>query len=338
MLAIAADNLLSPMTLAFVLGVLAALVRSDLRLPEQIYAVFSLYLLFAIGLKGGAALAVADPWAVLPALGVTLVLGTITPLWSYGILRRVGRFAPVDAAAIAAHYGSVSAVTFIAAGAFLEADGRSAEAFIPALVAVLEVPAILIAILVGRQAMAKADNASADQTLPGAPAGTTSMGALMHELLAGKVTLMLAGGLVIGFLSGPDGLDQVAPLFIDPFKGVLTLFLLELGRLAGQRLSDLPKVGVFLIAFGILMPILNGTVGAGLGLIAGLSPGGAFLLAVLAASASYIAAPAAVRMTLPEANPGYYLTASLAITFPFNIILGLPLYLSITEFLASVLG
>ncbi|MGB1027502.1 MAG: sodium-dependent bicarbonate transport family permease, partial [Rhodospirillaceae bacterium] len=133
MLAIAADNLLSPMTLAFVLGVLAALVRSDLRLPEQIYAVFSLYLLFAIGLKGGAALAVADPWAVLPALGVTLVLGTITPLWSYGILRRVGRFAPVDAAAIAAHYGSVSAVTFIAAGAFLEADGRSAEAFIPAL-------------------------------------------------------------------------------------------------------------------------------------------------------------------------------------------------------------
>lgn len=318
MFSLAAENLLSPMTLAFVLGVVAALVRSDLKLPAEVQAALSLYLLLAIGLKGGVALSEADPAAVVLPVLATLVLGVTQPAWSYVILRRLGRFSQVDAAALAAHYGSVSAVTFIAAIAFLTAAKVPAEGFMPALVALLEVPAILVAMWLGRRGAP-------------APRDAEAAGGLWHELLAGKVTLALVGGLVIGLLTGKGGMVQVEPFFVDPFKGVLALFLLELGRMAGSRLRDLRTAGVFLVAFGTLMPVLHAAVGIGLGYLAGLSAGGAYLFGVLAASASYIAAPAAVRMALPEANPGYYVTASLAITFPFNLTVGLPLYLMMAE-------
>lgn len=318
MLSLAAENLLSPMTLAFVLGVVAALVRSDLKLPAEVQAALSLYLLLAIGLKGGVALSEADPSAVVLPVLATLVLGVTQPAWSYAILRRLGRFSRVDAAALAAHYGSVSAVTFIAAIAFLTAAGVPHEGFMPALVALLEVPAILVAMWLGRRGSTP-------------PRDAEGGGGLWHELLAGKVTMALVGGLVIGVLTGKSGMAQVEPFFVDPFKGVLALFLLELGRMAGSRLRDLRSAGVFLVAFGTLMPVAHAAVGIGLGYLAGLSAGGAYLFGVLAASASYIAAPAAVRMALPEANPGYYVTASLAITFPFNLTVGLPLYLMMAE-------
>lgn len=310
-------NLLSPMVLAFVLGIVATLVHSDLKFPEEIYNALSIYLLLAIGLKGGAELSqtpLTQFWA--PALA-TLALGVAIPLWSYLILRRVGRLDIANAAALAAHYGSVSAVTFAASQTFLQAINIPYEGFMPTLVALLEVPAIVIALLIARTSLGGGD----------------SMGAVLHELLTGKSILLLLGGLVIGLLAGKAGLAQVAPLFVDPFRGALTLFLLEMGMVAARRFRDLRKVGLFLIGFGILMPMLHGLLGVWAGQLAGLSLGGGLILGVLAASASYIAAPAAVRIALPEANPGFYLTASLAITFPFNLAVGIPLYFAIAQWL-----
>ncbi|MFV9506772.1 MAG: sodium-dependent bicarbonate transport family permease [Oscillochloridaceae bacterium umkhey_bin13] len=309
-------NLLSPMVLAFVLGVIATLVRSDLKFPEELYTGLSIYLLLAIGLKGGAELSktpLSSFWA--PALA-TLALGIVIPIVAYGILRRFGGFEIADAAALAAHYGSVSAVTFAAVQTFLNALEVPFEGFMPTLVAILEIPAILVALLIARRALGQ----------------TGHWGEVMRELLAGKSILLLLGGMVIGFLAGKPGLEQVAPLFVDPFRGVLTLFLLEMGMVAARRFRDLRKVGGFLIAFGILIPIFNGVLGIWLGSLAGLSAGGAVVLGTLAASASYIAAPAAVRIALPQANPSYYLTAALAITFPFNLAIGIPLYYGISSF------
>lgn len=311
-------NLLSPMVLAFVLGIVATLVHSDLRFPEELYTGLSIYLLLAIGLKGGAELsetALADFWA--PAL-VTLALGVTIPLIAYAILRRIGNFGVADAAALAAHYGSVSAVTFAAVQTFLQTLQIPYEGFMPTLVAILEVPAIIIALLIARISLGQGNG----------------WGEVLRELLVGKSILLLLGGLTIGALAGKAGLEQVAPLFVDPFRGALTLFLLEMGMVAARRFGDLRKVGGFLIGFGVLMPIACGTVGIWLGDLAGLSTGGAVVLGTLAASASYIAAPAAVRIALPQANPSYYLTASLAITFPFNLALGIPLYYGIATLLA----
>lgn len=314
-------NLLSPIVLAFALGLIARLIRSDLVIPDQLYSALSIYLLLAIGLKGGAELAktsLASFWA--PALA-TLVLGVATPCWCYAVLRGLGRFGVADAAALAAHYGSVSAVTFSASLTFLDGLRIPYEGFMPTLVAFLEVPAIVVALLIART-----------RTGGEAP-GAGSWGEVLHELLAGRSILLLVGGLVIGYLSGERGLEQVAPVFVAPFKGALVLFLLELGMVAGGRLRDLRAGGPFLVAFGILVPIVNGALGVGLGTLVGLSLGGSFILGTLAASASYIAAPAAVRIALPQANPGYYLTASLAITFPFNLAVGLPIYYAFARWL-----
>jgi hypothetical protein len=310
-------NLLSPMVLAFVLGIIATLVRSDLRFPEELYTGLSIYLLFAIGLKGGAELsetALAEFWA--PALA-TLGLGVTIPVAAYFILRRFGRLEVADAAAIAAHYGSVSAVTFAAVQTFLQALDVPYEGFMPTLVALLEVPAIIVALLIARVALGQGGG----------------WGEVLRELLVGKSILLLLGGLTIGALAGKPGLAQVAPLFVDPFRGALTLFLLEMGMVAARRFRDLRRVGGFLIGFGVLMPVVNGALGIWLGSLAGLSEGGAVVLGTLAASASYIAAPAAVRIALPQANPSYYLTASLAITFPFNLALGIPLYYGLATLL-----
>ncbi|RIH81698.1 Na+-dependent bicarbonate transporter superfamily protein [Calidithermus terrae] len=308
-------NLLSPMVLAFALGIVATLSRSDLKIPEALYTALSIYLLLAIGLKGGAELSIT-PLAAFwrPAL-VTLGLGVVTPLLAYAVLRRLGRFDVADAAAIAAHYGSVSAVTFIAALTFLQTAGIPYEGFMPTLVAILEVPAIVIALLIARQRLG----------------GAETLGEAIREVFSGKSILLLVGGLAIGFFSGKPGLEQVAPLFVEPFKGALVLFLLEMGMVAAKRLRDLRKAGGFLVAFGLLMPVLQGALGVGLGTWAGLSLGGATVLGTMAASASYIAAPAAVRIALPQANPSYYLTAALGITFPFNLTLGIPLYFALSR-------
>jgi hypothetical protein len=285
---------LSPMTLCFALGVAATLLRSDLKFPEPVYTALSIYLLLAIGLKGGAALATAPFGDVIAPALAGIGLGIAIPFWAYAALVRLGGFASVDAAALAAHYGSVSAVTFIAALAYVDSLGMPAEGFMPAILALMEVPAI-------------------------------------HEVLAGRSILLLAGGLVIGFAAGPQGYKSVAPFFADPFQGALCLFLLDLGMVAAQRFKDVARVGRFLVVFAIGAPLINGTAGVVAGWATGLSTGGMAVLGTLAASASYIAAPAAVRLALPAANPGFYLTAALAITFPFNLLVGLPLYAALAR-------
>jgi len=313
-------NLLSPMVLAFALGITATLLHSDLKLPDELYTTLSIYLLLAIGLKGGIALAetsLAVFWA--PAVA-TLLLGIIIPVIAYGVARKIGKLNVADAAALAAHYGSVSAVTFAAAQTFLDTVGVRYEGFMPALVAILEVPAIVVALLIAQVA--------------GAPQDGDWRKAL-RELLTSKSILLLVGGMIIGWLAGPRGGKEVAPVFVDLFKGALTFFLLELGMVAARRFRDLPSAGLFLLGFGIIMPIFNGLLGVWFGSITGLSLGGSTILGVLSASASYIAAPAAVRIALPQANPGFYLTAALGITFPFNLAIGLPLYYTIASLIVG---
>jgi uncharacterized protein len=307
-------NLLSPIVLAFALGLVATWVKSDLKLPEPLYQALSIYLLLAIGIKGGVELS-RTPLneLALPAIGA-VALGAATPLWCIAILRTLGKLDLANSAAIAAHYGSVSAVTFLAATSFLDAVGVPYEGFVSALVAVLEVPAIVVALLVARRAREEAG--------PGA----ASWGAALHEVLAGRSIVLLVGGLAIGALSGKQGIEPVAPLFQGLFRGALVLFLLEMGMVAARRLGDLKKVGAFLVAFAVVMPVVHAVLGLLVGRATGLSQGGATVLAVLSASASYIAAPAAVRIALPQANPTWYLTASLGVTFPFNLAIGIPLY------------
>jgi hypothetical protein len=314
-------NLLSPMVLAFALGIVATLVRSDLRVPDALYTALSIYLLFAIGLKGGVALTATPPGDLwLPALA-TLFAGGATALTTYAVARALGRWDVADAAALAAHYGSVSVVTFVAAQAFLDRAGVAYEGFLPALVALLEVPAILVALVIAQRARATG--------------GGGSLRATVAEVLTGRSIVLLVGGLLIGLATGVDGADRVAPFFVAPFEGALTLFLLEMGLVTARRLGELRRGGAFLIAFGIGAPVVHGLLGAALGTAAGLSAGGATVFATMVASASYIAATAAVRLALPEANPGRYLTASLAVTFPFNLVVGIPLYARVAQALAG---
>ena len=312
-------NLLSPAVLFFLLGVAASLLRSDLRFPEPLYVGLTIYLLVAIGFKGGVALSEAGLGNVwMPGLAAML-LGTLIPLWTYPALRFVGRIKPVDAAAISAHYGSVSAVTFIAATNYLRSLNLSFPDYASAFLAVMEAPAILVGVVLGKLASPMAGGL-----------GPVLRKAL-HEASTGRSVLLLVGALLAGWLSGRKGGESTAGLFVSPFQGVLALFLLEMGMVAARRFDDLRRVGPFLLVFGVLAPVLNGVAGAWLAHAVGLGLGGAMLLATLAASASYIAAPAAMRMSLPDANPTLYLTSALAITFPFNITLGLPLYLELAR-------
>lgn len=306
-------NLLSPVTLAFALGLFSRLVRSEFHLPRDIYLALGIYLLFALGLKGGVELAKAPFGEIWLPIVVTLALGCIRPLSSYAVLRRVGRLGVADSAGIAAHYGSVSAVTFIAALDFTRGMGTPAEGYLPTLLALLESPGIHVALALG--------------VLQRSGSAERPVSEAFHEVLTGRTMILLVGGLVLGYVMAPPAWEEVRPFFEGAiFKGALVLFLLEMGVVAGERLGDLKKVGVFLVAFGVLLPLVHGAVGVLLGHAAGLSVGGATVLGTMSASASYIAAPPAVRMTLPEANPTYSLTAALAITFPFNIVVGIPIY------------
>ena len=317
-------NLLSPAVLFFALGLIAALTKSDLKFPEPLYVGLTIYLLVAIGFKGGVAIAeagIAKVW--LPALAA-MALGALIPLWTYPLLRFGGKLSAVDAAAIAAHYGSVSAVTFIAATNYLKAINQPFESYATAFLAVMESPAILVGVVLGKLATKQAGEKSG-----------ASIKTAMHEALFGRSIFLLVGSLIVGSLCGEVGMAKVEAFFVTPFQGVLALFLLEMGLVAGRRLGDLKKVGPFLLGFGIVVPLINGALGVYLGKLTGLELGGATLLGVLSASASYIAAPAAIRMSLPDANPTLYLTSSLAITFPFNITLGIPIYLEIARKLYS---
>ena len=313
------SNFASPVVLAFALGIVAKLLKSDLEIPKPLYQGLSIYLLLAIGLKGGVELSKTSLDAFIGPASITLLLGVLTPLIAYIILRYLGRMDMINSSAIAAHYGSVSAVTFIAAISYVERLGYSPEGFMPTLVALLEVPGIIVALLI-------------PQFYNG---GNGSFKKALHEVVTGSSIILLLGGLVIGFVAGPVKFESVQPFFVSGFQGALVLFLLELGMVTARRLSDLKKVGVFLLGFGILVPILHGVLAIWLGLMVGLSIAGATVLAAMVSSGSYIAAPAAVRIALPKANPSYYLTASLGITFPFNITIGIPIYYLIATWMGA---
>jgi len=316
-IAVLASNLLSPIILLFVLGVFASLVKSDLKLPDPVYNVLAIYLLLAIGLKGGVELNKTPIAEFIGPAFITLVLGILTPITAYNVLRRLGRFDRINASAIAAHYGSVSAVTFIVAISFGSMNGMEAEGYMPALVAILEVPAIVVALMI---AFTREKRAGSWQNA-------------LHEVLAGKSVILLLGGLVIGYIAGPERFEPITPFFESGFQGALGLFLLEMGVITARRLEGLKDVGGFLVAFGILLPIIHGIIAIWLASFTGLSVAGAAVLGAMVSSASYIAAPAAVRIALPEANPTLYLTASLGITFPFNITLGIPIYYAFAQWL-----
>ena len=332
-LSLALGNLLSVPVLAFILGILAAVLRTDLRLPDPVYQAISIYLLFAIGLKGGAALRESNPADVIGPICAAIVLGVLIPIAAFWILRVLTPLGTVDRGAMAAHYGSTSLVTFTAALVFLDASATSYEGFMPTLLTVLEIPGIIVGLLLANRAKTRSGRTDGPEPRSGQPWSES-----LREVLAGRSILLLAGGLVIGFLSGPAGYARVEPLFGALFTGVLALFLLEMGAIVGRRGGDMRTAGPGLIAFALVFPVLAGTVGIAAGLLVGLSTGGAMILGVLCASASYIAAPAAVRLALPQANPGITLTASLGMTFPFNLVIGIPLYLVIATALAGPLG
>lgn len=309
---------LDPVVYFFLLGALAGLLRADLRLPQAIYDFISTLLLLAIGLKGGVELARQSHEGLLLEFICVVLLGVLIALLAFAILRRLGRLGRPDAAAIAAHYGSVSVGTFAVAVAHLGNVGVTFEPRLALFLVVMEVPAIMVGILLAR----------------GIHAGTR-WGALTREVLLGRSVLLLLGGLLIGWMAGNDGISGISPLFVDLFKGVLALFLLEMGLIATEHLGGLRRHGAFLAVFAVAAPLLFGAIGAVTGHLMNLSVGGTTLLATLAGSASYIAAPAAMRTAVPEANPSLSLSASLAITFPFNLLAGIPIYHALAAWLRA---
>lgn len=311
--------------LFFALGVFARLVRSDLRLPEALYETLSIYLLLAIGLKGGVELS-RQPLAVLaPQVLACAALGFSIPLLLFPALRAL-RLQPADAASVAAHFGSVSVVTFAVATTALQRAGVAYETHAPLWVAVMEAPGIVAGILLARWSLRSAAPSGAAR-----PARRSGWGALAHDVLFGKSVLLLLGGLAIGAVAGVAGTEPLRAVFVEPFKGVLALFLLELGLVAGSRLGEVRRFGAAVLAVGVLVPPVLALLGAAVGLALGLSTGGVALMATLAASASYIAAPTAMRIAVPEANAALSITVALGIAFPFNLLIGIPLYLELAR-------
>lgn len=326
---------MDPVVLFFLLGAFARLAKSDLRLPEALYETLSIYLLLAIGLKGGVEIAKHSLGAVAPQAIAIIAMGAVLPLLAFPVLRIFAKLSRADAGNIAAHYGSVSVVTFAVGIAFLTRQQVTYESYFPLFVALLEVPGIVVGILLakmGRDALAAVP---AGATSTPAPQKRVEWGPLLHEVLLGKSVVLLVGGLVIGWIAGPQGIDPFKGLFFDLFRGVLALFLLEMGLVAAGRIADLKSRWLFMLGFGTLMPIAFAVIGILLGKMLGLSVGGMTLLGLLAGSASYIAAPTATRIAIPEANPGLSIGLALGVTFPFNITLGVPLYHAIAQRIAA---
>lgn len=314
-LSMLAGNLLAPTILFFILGLFAAIARSDLSMPEGAAKIMSIYLLFAIGFKGGANLiGNGFGWQTMATLAAGAVLSFVLPFIAFFLLKLMTRLDDLNAAAVAGHYGSISIVTFVTATSLLELNGIYAEGYLVAVAAVMEVPAILSALWI---AGSKGNAAQSKKKLT-------------RDILGNGSIVLLVGSFLIGVITGEKGLQDLNPFIVVPFTGILCLFLLDMGLSAGRSLLENRNVltsGLF--AFGLIMPIIGSLAGYAAGWIVGLSDGGTFLLMVLSASASYIAVPAAMKIALPKAESGIYLTMSLGVTFPFNIAIGLPLYLYI---------
>jgi hypothetical protein len=290
-----------------VLGLLVVAVRSHLQIPAQVYEFLSIFLLLAIGLKGGVALRGAQIDEVLLPAALSVAFGILIPLAVYFVLKALTKLDSINRGALAAHYGSTSLVTFTAGLVFVEQAGLQVEAYLFTLLAIMEVPGIIIGIFLAKRAAMRG-----------------AFGPLMHEVFTGKSVVLLVGGIVIGAVAGSAGYQQVEPLFGGLFAGALTLFLLQLGIQAGKSIKDIRSAGFGLLFFAIAFPIVVGSAAVASAQAIGMSEGGSVVFGLLCASASYIAAPAAVKLSLPEAQPGLYITTSLGITFPFNLLVGIP--------------
>lgn len=309
---------MDPVVLFFILGLTAGLAKAEIRLPSAIYEFLSAVLLLTIGLKGGVELAKQNVWTLTPQVMLVILMGIIIPFIAYPALRFFGRFNRADSASIAAHYGSVSVATYAVAVAYLFSRNIAFEEYMAVFMVVLEMPAIIVGVI-----MAKGISKN------------TQWGTLCHEVFLGKSIVLLMGGLLIGWVAGPAAIAPISPFFFDLFKGILSLFLLEMGLIAASQVASLKRYGVVLIAFGILMPLINSVIGTLLGIWMGLSLGGVIIMGTMAASASYIAVPAAMRISVPEANPALSLAGALGVTFPFNVIIGISLYHQLAEYLLA---
>jgi hypothetical protein len=317
---IAISSLTSVPVLAFALGILASRIKADIGVSKSAVEIISFVLLLAIGLKGGFALQKTGLSGSGLPIATTLLLGCLIPLIAFAILKLVPRLSLIDRGSIAAHYGSTSLVTFTAALVFLDSAKIEYEGVVTTLLVVMEVPGLLIGILLAMGGFSALKNRE-----------------LLKEVLLGKTVLLLLGGVIMGYIAGPKGYESVKTLFVDAQAGLLTLFLLTLGIQAGKNFKHFKELGPTLVGFAIVMPLIGGSLGALAGSAIGLSPGGATALAVLCASASYIAAPAAVSIALPTANHSVPITASLGITFPFNLAIGLPTFFWLSQTFTAIL-
>jgi hypothetical protein len=319
-LEIAFTNLTSVAVLVFAFGFLSARFKSDVRLPDPIYQIISIYLLLGIGLKGGHALHdVSLDDFLFPALA-TIAIGLLIPVLAFFTLRLIRSLSALDRGALAAHYGSTSLVTFSAGLLFLENNLIEVEGFATALLTLLEIPGLIVGIYLGTR--------HNDSKVPWRDT--------LLEVLLGKTVLLLAGGLLVGAITTDAGYEKVAPFFVDLQNGILVLFLLHLGFLAGSNWPEIKRVGAPILLFGTIFPVFSGVIGAAVGTLSGLSVGGSAILAILAASASYIAAPAAVSVAMPRANSSLALMSSIGVTFPFNLVMGIPLYLEISKIFHNI--
>lgn len=315
------SNILNPPVLFFFLGMIAVLVKSDLEIPVPIPKLLSLYLLFAIGFKGGVELIKSGvTQEVIITLVVAVLMASLVPIYTFFILRL--KLDVYDAAAIAATYGSISAVTFITASAFLTELSIPFDGYMVAALALMESPAIIVGLILVNLFSQDPEKSR-----------EIAWSEVLKEAFLNSSVFLLVGSLLVGVLTGEHGWKVLEPFTQGLFYGMLTFFLLDMGLVAAKRIKELQKIGVFLVAFATLIPILNASLGILIAWAIHLSQGNALLFAVLCASASYIAVPAAMRITVPEANPSLYVSTALAVTFPFNIIVGIPIYLYIIQFL-----
>ena len=314
-----------PAILFFVFGLLAGLIKSNLEIPPSISRFLSLYLLMALGLKGGFALAKSGFTSeVLISLGAALGLAVVIPVLGYLLLRRF--LNGFDAAAVAATYGSVSAVTFITATQYLESQGVAVGGHMAAAMALMESPAIVLAVVLANHARQQVALAA------GAGPANAPIGRILHESLTDGAQLLLLGAMVIGLITGQAGQAAMAPFSVALFKGMLAFFLLDMGLLAARNIGKLKGQSAWLLAYAVLGPLVHAALALALGRMLGMSVGNVALLMVLAASASYIAVPAVIRHAIPEANPSLYFGMSLGLTFPFNILVGIPLYTHVAQY------
>ncbi len=337
------SNLLTPIILFFLFGIIAARIKSDLRIPEAISEFLPIYLLAAIGLHGGIEMRNTGFENMLIPMFVAIGLSLLFTLNHYQILRRLGKFNIFDSYALASTYGAVGAVTFSVGLSFLKNQGVTSEGYLAAILAILEPVAFIMAIFltnmaVSKQIRQKKESISKDDTSDlgmGIEETKTNLSQVLHESITGKAIVILLGSIIIGYIIGEEGFGPIKIVFDGMFTGAIVIFMIEMGIIAGQRLDDLKKVGIFLIAFALVMPTFNGIIGVLVATAMGLSLGGAVMFGLLLASASFIAAPAVLRHSIPQAKPSLYITSALGITFPYNIIVLLPIMFTISTILHS---